>query len=57
MRLQARLKRALKMPLPFNAMFKQHTLRGIAQLMMTGTGPITSAPVSLTQHSASARID
>ncbi|KAL2819315.1 hypothetical protein BDW59DRAFT_123333 [Aspergillus cavernicola] len=51
MRLQARLKRALKMPLPLNAMFKQPTPRGIAQLMMTGTAPIASAPASLTQDS------
>ncbi|KAL4784866.1 hypothetical protein BJX76DRAFT_367271 [Aspergillus varians] len=56
MRLQARLKRALKMPLPLNAMFKLPTPRGIAQLMMTGKAPIASAPASLTQHS-SATID
>ncbi|KAL4910887.1 hypothetical protein BDW74DRAFT_172347 [Aspergillus multicolor] len=39
--LQARLKRALKMPLSLNAMFKIPTPRAIAQLMM-GTAPTIS---------------
>ncbi|KAL2869028.1 uncharacterized protein BJX67DRAFT_379511 [Aspergillus lucknowensis] len=53
-RLQARLKRALKMPLPLNTMFKTPTPRAITQLLMAGLAPTTTAT---TQGSATATID